>query len=278
MARCWWPAAAEERASHSRAVRPEQRDLDCHRGSQLAAGTGHTATLLPNGKVLVVGGHGNPTIAELYDPASGTWTATGRPMIRYHVEHTATLLPDGRVLVAGGPPNGREIGSPTAELYDPSTGSWTVTGNMVRVRLGHTATLLPDGRVLVAGGSSEGNSKSTASAEVYDPGSGSWTATGDMVALRIGGWTATLLTDGMVLVVGGFRSLGGNGMLASAELFDPSTGTWTAAPNMDTPLANQTATLLPDGRVLVAGGASMIDGTKPIGLGRAVRPGRWKLT
>ena len=229
--------------------------------AQLAAGEGHTATLLPNGKVLVVGGNGNPRIAELYDPASGTWTATGRPMIRDHVEHTATLLPDGRVLVAGGPPNGRDNGSPTAELYDPSTGSWTVTGNMVRVRLGHTATLLPDGRVLVAGGTSEGNSKSTASAEVYDPGSGSWTATGDMVALRIGGWTATPLTDGMVLVVGGFRS-GGDGMLASAELFDPSTGTWTAAPNMDTPLANQTATLLPDGRVLVAGGMSVIDGTE----------------
>ena len=239
-------------------------------GSQLAAGEGHTATLLPNGKVLVVGGNGNPRIAELYDPASGTWTATGRPMIRDHVEHTATLLPDGRVLVAGGPPNGRDNGSPTAELYDPSTGSWTVTGNMVRVRLGHTATLLPDGRVLVAGGTSEGNSKSTASAEVYDPGSGSWTATGDMVALRIGGWTATPLTDGMVLVVGGFRS-GGDGMLASAELFDPSTGTWTAAPNMDTPLANQTATLLPDGRVLVAGGASS-DG-KPLASAELYDPG-----
>ncbi len=242
-------------------------------GSQLAAGGGHTATLLPNGKVLVVGGHGNPLIAELYDPASGTWTATGRPMIRYHVEHTATLLPDGRVLVAGGPPNGRDNGSPTAELYDPSTGSWTITGNMVRVRLGHTATLLPDGRVLVAGGSSEGNSKSTASAEVYDPGSGSWTATGDMVALRIGGWTATPLTDGMVLVVGGVRS-GGNRMLASAELFDPSTGTWTAAPNMDTPLANQTATLLPDGRVLVAGGMSVIDGTeRPLASAELYDPG-----
>ena len=243
-------------------------------GSQLAAGTGHTATLLLNGKVLVVGGLGNPTRAELYDPASGTWTATERPKIRFHEQHTATLLPDGKVLVAGGPPNGREIGWPTAELYDPGTGTWTVTGNMVRVRLGHTATLLPDGRVLVAGGSSEGNSKSTPSAEVYDPGSGSWTATGDMVARRVGGWTATLLTDGKVLMVGGFRRLGGNGMRASAELFDPDTGTSTAAPNMDTPRANQTATLLPDGRVLVAGGVSEIDGTaRPLASAELYDPG-----
>ena len=127
--------------------------------------------------------------------------------------------------------------------------------------------------MLVAGGSSEGNSKSTASTEVYDPGSGSWTAAGNMVALRTGGWTATLLTDGKVLMVGGFRS-GGNGMRASAELFDPGTGTWTAAPNMDTPLANQTATLLPDGRVLVAGGMSVIDGTaRPLASAELYDPG-----
>ncbi len=229
-------------------------------GDMLAPGIGHTATRLPDGKVLVVGGHGNPTLAELYDPASGTWMPTDNPKVRFHVGHAATLLSDGSVLVTGGPPNGRDIGWHTAELYDPGSGSWTVTGDMVRIRLGHTATLLPDGKVLVAGGSSEGNSQSTASTEVYDPDSGSWTAAGNMVLKRVGGWTATLLTDGTVLMVGGFRS-GGNGVWASAELFDPGTGTSTTAPNMDTPRANQTATLLPDGRVLVAGGMSVVDGT-----------------
>jgi N-acetylneuraminic acid mutarotase len=227
-------------------------------GDMLTAGTGHTATLLPNGSVLVVGGHGQPTLAELYDPASGTWTATASPKIRYHVEHAATLLPDGRVLVTGGPPNGRN-GSRTAEVYDPGSGLWTLTGNMVRVRLGHTATLLPDGRVLVAGGYSEGgSSNSTASAEVYDPSSGSWTAVGKMGTLRIGGWTATLLPNGEVLLVGGLRS-GGTGVLASAELYDPGTATWTATASLGLSRAGHTATVLADGRVLVAGGFSITD-------------------
>jgi N-acetylneuraminic acid mutarotase len=230
-------------------------------GDMVAPGRGHTATLLSNGRVLVVGGDGNPTLAQLYDPASGTWTATGRPKIRYHVGHTATLLRDGRVLVTGGPPNGRDIGGPTAELYDPASGSWTVTGNMVRIRLGHTATLLSDGKVLVAGGYAEGgSSESTASAEVYDPNSGSWTAITKMATIRSGGWTATLLTDGKVLVVGGFRS-DGNGVLGSTELYDPGTGTWTSAGNLATPRAGETATLLPGGQVLVVGGLSVIDGT-----------------
>jgi hypothetical protein len=228
-------------------------------GDMVVAGRGHTATLLTDGRVLVVGGDGNPTLAELYDPASGTWTVTRRPMIRYHVGHTATLLPDGRVLVAGGPPNGRDIGWPTVELYDPRSGSWTVTGNMVHLRVEHTATLLADGRVLVAGGNALGGSKSIASAEVYDPSSGSWTAVGKMVAVPSGAFTATLLTDGKVLVVGGFGN-GGNGLLASAELYDPDTGTWTATARLGSSLASQTATLLPDGRVLVAGGLNLVDG------------------
>jgi hypothetical protein len=229
-------------------------------GVMLAQGRGHTATLLPNGTVLVVGGDGNPTLAEVYDPASGTWTATARPKIRYHLGHAATLLPDGRVLVTGGPPNGRD-GTPTAELYDPRRGSWTLTANMLRVRMDHAATSLSDGRVLVAGGHAQGgSSESTASAEVYDPSRRSWTAVGKMVAIRGGGWTATQLTDGTVLAAGGFR-IGGNGMLASAELYDPGPGTWTAAGTMATSRARQTATVLPDGRVLVAGGMSVIDGT-----------------
>ena len=214
-------------------------------------------------------------LAELYDPASGTWTATGRPKIRFHVGHAATLLPDGRVLVTGGPPNGRDDGWPTAELYDPGSGSWTVTGNMVRVRLGHTATLLPDGRVLVAGGSTPSGNASRGLGRAVRPDQRDLDRHREHGHDPRGAYTATLLLDGRVLVIGGFSS-DGNGVLASAEMYDPGTGTWTAAPKMDTPLANQTATLLPDGRVLVAGGMSVIDGTAaPAGVRGAVRPGRW---
>jgi Kelch motif protein/galactose oxidase-like protein len=226
-------------------------------GDTLQPARGHTATLLANGKVLMVGGD-NPTAAEVYDPASGTWTATLRPKVRYHVEHTATLLPDGRVLVAGGPPNGRDIGWPTAELYDPRNGSWTVTGNMVRIRVRHSATLLPDGTVLVVGGQSLGGTKTEASAEVYDPTSGTWTAAGGKITIGAAS-SPILLPDGLVLVAGGYGE--GGGFVASVATYDPVTQAWTALPSMETARGSHTATLLPSGQVLVAGGLSVIDGT-----------------
>jgi Galactose oxidase, central domain len=111
----------------------------------------HTATLLPDGQVLVAGGIGSTgtstTSAELYDPATGIWTATGS-LVTAHHSHSATLLPNGKVLVAGG------VGSNAsrAELYDPATGMWTATDNLNTARANHTATLLPNGKVLVAGG------------------------------------------------------------------------------------------------------------------------------
>ena len=142
-------------------------------------------------------------------------------------------------------------------------------------RTDHTATLLADGRVLVAGGfSADRDEKALVSAELYDPISGSWTATGNMVTARGGGYSVTVLPDGKVLVAGGFRS-DGTGALASAELYDPGTGTWTAARNMDAPRAGHTATLLPDGMVLVAGGAA--DGAysdnKPLASAELYDPG-----
>jgi len=222
----------------------------------LATGrVGHTATLLPDGKVLVAGGRGkterNLSSAELYDPSSGSWTATAS-MAAGRTAHTATLLPDGKVLTAGG--WDAEVLS-SAELYDPGSGSWTATGNMTGYQggmsdaAGQTATLLPDGKVLVVGSVP---TDSAFAAELYDPGSGSWTFTGPMAAGR--DWrflhTATLLPDGKVLVAGG---AGQNGPLDSAELYDPSTGSWTATGNMISGHDGHTATLLSDGRVLVAG-------------------------
>ena len=165
-----------------------------------------TATLLADGRVLVVGGGPDPDVqasAELFDPSTGRWTATGS-MSTARGGHTATLIRDGRVLVAGGY-NGGGGGyatSSAAGLYDPGTGRWTATGSMGSGRQGHSATLLPDGRVLVAGGFSSAFTDKLSAAELYDPGTGRWTATGSMVTAR-GGHTATLLPDGRVLVAGG---------------------------------------------------------------------------
>jgi Galactose oxidase, central domain/Kelch motif len=200
---------------------------------------GHTATLLTNGQVLVAGGYYNLSSAELYDPVTGDWTATGS-LVTGRAGHTATLLPNGKVLVAGGANyNGSNyVTLASAELYDPATGHWTATGGLNTARDGHTATLLPNGKVLVAGYSS---------AELYDPAAGHWTATGNLGTARTG-HTATLLPNGKVLVVGGGD--------IRAELYDPVTGVWTYTGSLGTARAGHTATLLPNGKVLVVGGNS----------------------
>ena len=208
----------------------------------------HTATLLPNGLVLVAGGtaDGSSMIAsaELYDPTTKTWTETGT-MTTNRDFHTATLLPNGKVLVTGGGDYGYEQTQlASAELYDPASGMWTATAAMTTTRVGHTATLLPNGKVLVTGGGTDA-SNAIASAELYDPTTETWTATGT-VGINGSVQTATLLPDGMVLVTGIYGS--------SAGLYDPTTATWTATGAMTTNRGAYTATLLPNGQVLVAGG------------------------
>ena len=207
-----------------------------------------TATLLPSGKVLVVGAS-----CELYDPSTATWTVTS-PLAQPRAEHTATLLKNGKILVVGGVDVVEGIAHElaSAELYNPSTEKWMTTGSLAAGRGLHTATLLADGKVLVVGGSSA-DKKASSSAEIYDPESGRWTETGSLAGAREF-HTATLLLNGNVLVAGGaidnMNELG----LAAAELYDPVTGRWTAADSMATAHKSHTATLLPSGRVLVAGG------------------------
>ena len=216
--------------------------------------TNHTATLLPSGQVLVVGGWSNGSYlasAEVYDPSSNTWTVTGS-MNQGRAGHTATLLPNGKVLVAGGKSihNGSYVYLTDAELYDPSSDTWSVTNAMSQARAYHTATLLPNGKVLTAGG--EGGAGAVSSAEVYDPASGIWSATGAMNQAHEY-HTATLLTDGRVFVTGGISN--------SAEWYDPSSNTWMVAGAMNQTRYLHTATLLVDGRVLVAGGNDAADNT-----------------
>ncbi|WP_437506874.1 kelch repeat-containing protein [Sorangium sp. So ce1099] len=229
-------------------------------GVMNVARTFHTATLLKNGKVLVVGGGGaDPFTAkdsvELYDPETDEWTSTTSMLLhRARSRHTATLLKDGKVLVAGGIGSGGPTDSlASAELYDPETNAWTETQETMRSkRFMHTATLLESGKVLVAGGRNDavGRDGDLASAELYDPETDDWISTSkDMTDRRVM-HSATLLKDGKVLVAGGYSG----STLVGAELYDPEKDAWGHAGEMKNPHDSHIATLLESGEVLVTGG------------------------
>lgn len=222
-------------------------------GSMAFARTLHTATRLTDGRVLLVGGtnaSGFVTSAELYDPTTGTWSTTGSLVGRY--EHTATLLADGRVLVTGGAGGGAALLN-NPQLYDPVAGTWSAAADMNVAREHHTATLLPDGRVLVAAGYGSGPTQLT-SAELYNPTTGMWTLTGSLAVARFD-HTATLLSTGRVLVAAGCASTMSVAALASAELYDPTAGTWSTTGALAVARCSHADTLLADGDVLVASGS-----------------------
>jgi hypothetical protein len=186
-------------------------------------------------------------------------------MISPRSGHTSTLLPNGKVLVAGGshsvdidnPSSPGELSAPnrSAELYDPTTGTWTSTGDLITARSWFTATLLPNNKVLVAGGRGEGGHPESCfdldSTELYDISTGHWSATGSLTEAR-GQHTATLLPNGTVLVAAGANLA--CSPLGSAELYDPVTESWSVTPNLKMPRRNHTATLLSNGKVLAVGG------------------------
>ncbi len=212
----------------------------------------HTATLLPNGSVLIAGGDDNNgrilTTAELYNPGTGAFTATGSMSVARDA-HTATLLVTGKVLIAGGN-DATSITLASAELFDPATGVFTPTGNMNSTREQHTATLLANGTVLIAGGD-DNNGNVLATAELYDPSLGSFSLTGSMSAPRVI-HAAALLPNEKVLVVGGIIS-STFAETASAEVFDPTLGLFSPGGSLAASPGGPAATVLPDGKVLVTG-------------------------
>jgi hypothetical protein len=244
-------------------------------GTTATGQIGGWAVLLNNGKVLIAGGSMNQQVfptpianPELYDPSTGTFTATGAFATKgsnFYVTggpdvSAVSLLADGKVLIAG------EL---TSEIYDPDTGMFTQTSPMTTPCFGYgapplyiygrTATLLEDGTVLLTGGEEEDCGR-FANAELYDALKAKFTPTGSMMRAR-DGHAATLLRDGTVLITGGesqdpFGNGGWifSGTTASAESYDPSTGTFAPLGDMTERRAGHTATVLQDGRVLITGG------------------------
>lgn len=209
-----------------------------------ATALGSGLVRLPSLEVLPVP---QPTGSETAVPTAAATTLPAGQMLGSHFRHTTSLLPDGRVLVAGG------MDGFGAEVYDPDVGTWIRTAPMVARRDGHTATVLADGTVLVVGGAATDMRPAHTSAEIYDPATDTWTATGSMARARAH-HTASLLDDGRVLVAGGEDHVTGGVKQASAEIYDPATGQWSATSEMSAARGRHTATMLQSGLLLVAGG------------------------
>ena len=225
---------------------------------------GPDMVLLDDGRVLVIGGFEIVVSAtgyesrfssamEIFDPATNEWqqaAAMNQPLFR----QAAVLLSDGRVLVVGGIflSDGKE--SARAEIYDPATDIWTPTEDMSVERGRPKAVLLSDGRVLVTGDKSLDFRAVTGKAETYDPDTGAWTPTEDMSKASVG-HALTLLPDGRVLATGGVHPTNRHfGAYSTTEIFDPDSNSWSPGPELSEPRIHHSATLLPDGRVLLVGG------------------------
>jgi hypothetical protein len=219
-----------------------------------------TATLLPNGKVLIVGGErcdsngctGRLNSAELFDPSTETFSLTGSMSIA-RAGHTATLLNSGTVLVTGGGDSSTGNDA-TAEIYDPATRSFSRAGDMANGRTRHTASLLLDGRALIVGGSTTADGSSPIdTAELYDPSTRTFSPAGIMPKASAS-HTASMLLDGSILIAGGW-GWDCPGTQAAMAIFDPASNKFSPSVNLSIGRAEHTATTLNDGNVLITGGS-----------------------
>jgi len=213
--------------------------------------------LLADGRALVTGGKSDtpaPTYVistcEVYNPSTNTFAPTGS-MSSPRWLHTATVLSSGKVLVVGGANSYTEVGVSTSELYDPTTGLWTATGSLPSAHHGHSAIRLASGKVLIAGRTD--SLGGDGSAQLYDPSAGTWSAAGTMLATRDAP-SMVLLASGKVLVAGGRDTTSTFKVLSSAEVYDPSTNSWSAVASMPTERSVAGSSILPSGHALLVGG------------------------
>jgi hypothetical protein len=226
-------------------------------GPETSSHDGGAVVLLLDGRVLAIGGSVDDVAefsgakVDIYDPTTGKFTRTGS-MKTGRDSFTATRVRDGRVLVAGGETQDTDAGQvySSAEIYDPATGKWSLTGSMTTPRDEATATLLDNGKVLVTGGEDD-DGNILASAELYDPTTGKFTKTGSMSIAR-SRQTAALLRDGRVLIAGGSTA---DDPTDTAEIYDPSLGTFSQTGSMTVARWIPSAVTLPDSSVLVVGSA-----------------------
>jgi len=237
-------------------------------GNMVVAVIEHTATRIANGQVLVTGGQDvyastsewTTSAAQLFDPTTNSWSATSSlPNTESRSRHTAGLLANGDVIVAGGKqiisdPNYVETSRATAAKYVPDTGLWTSVASMSVARAAHSASILSDGSFLVAGGETLDTANAVddvlATAERYDPSANAWTSS-SLAVSRVE-HTSELLASGKVIILGGWDHQSASKI--ATEIYDPSSNSWSAGPDMSVGRSRHVSARLADGKVIVTGG------------------------